>query len=215
VVLRTHIGNVNPFIVENGAAVYWPHSDGYQVKRFGAERVKLVELSRSLRKERDLHFEGFTDWSPPRLAEVADLSRDMAALALQRCCSEPLLWRGDEASLRWFVQRIEAAGYRVVRGGRFLHLMGRFDKSEAMAWVRNRYESEAGQRMTVVALGDSPNDADMLDAADFAVVIRSAKSDQVRPTRPRQVLSTSERGPCGWREAMDALLPELLPERQG
>jgi mannosyl-3-phosphoglycerate phosphatase len=84
-----------------------------------------------------------------------------------------------------------------------------------MAWVRNRYEAEAGQRMIVVALGDSPNDADMLDAADVAVVIRTAKSDQVRPTRPRRVLRTSESGPCGWREAMDALLPELLPERQG
>jgi len=61
----------------------------------------------------------------------------------------------------------------------------------------------------VLALGDSPNDADMLDTADVAVVIRSAKSDQVRPTRPRRVLRTQTRGPEGWQEAMDALLPEL------
>jgi mannosyl-3-phosphoglycerate phosphatase len=216
IVLRERIGNSHPFIVENGAAVYWPKEpEGYDVKRFGAERAKLVELARGLREEGKLRFESFSDWSPEHLAVIANLGPEAAALAMDRCCSEPLLWRGDDASLNWFVHRIEDAGYRAVRGGRFLHLMGRFDKSEAMQWVRDRYASTTGGPATVVALGDSPNDADMLDAADIAVVIRSANSDQVRPTRPRRVLRTSESGPSGWQEAMDSLLPDLLLDTQG
>ena len=175
----------------------------------------MIALSRRLREERGLDFEGFADWTPARLAEIAGLTEEMAALALERCCSEPLLWRGDDASLHWFQQRIEEEGLRLVRGGRFLHLMGRFDKSEAMEWLRGRYAATDGRPPVVVALGDSPNDADMLDAADVAVVIRSDRSDHVRPKRPRRVLRTTNRGPGGWQEAMDALLPELLPARQG
>jgi len=216
IVLRDRIGNEHPFIVENGAAVYVPRDGDYEVQRFGADRANLVALARRLREERGLRFEGFSDWTPKQLASIADLSEEMAALALQRCCSEPLLWRDDEASLHWFQQRIEEAGFRLVRGGRFLHLMGRFDKSEAMAWLRRRYAPADGVNPTVLALGDSPNDADMLDAADIAAVIRSAKSDQVCPTRPRRVLRTKSRGPEGWQEAMDALLPELgLGQGQG
>ena len=207
-VLREQIGNEHPFIVENGAAVYMPRDGGYAIERFGADRDALIELARRLRQERSLRFEGFSDWTPNQLASIANLPEEMAALALERCCSEPLLWRDDEASLHWFQQRIEAEGLRLVRGGRFVHLMGRFDKAEALRWLLNRYAADR-EPPQALALGDSPNDADMLDAADIAVVIRSAKSDQVRPTRPRRVLRTTKRGPAGWQEAMDALLPEL------
>ncbi|MCB1021199.1 MAG: HAD-IIB family hydrolase, partial [Acidobacteria bacterium] len=211
--LREKIGNGYPFIVENGAAVYWPgEQGGFEVERFGADRAELVALAHQLRQERDLCFEGFTDWTPEQLAAIADLPVETAALALERCCSEPILWRGGEASLHWFVRRIEDAGYRVVQGGRFLHLMGRFDKAEAMRWVAARYGEQWGAQPTIVALGDSPNDADMLDAADIAVGVRSAKSDRVRPSRPSRILRTEDRGPAGWQEAMDALLPTLLAD---
>ena len=208
IVLRKQIGNEHPFVVENGAAVYVPRDGGYEIKRFGADRVRLIELARRLRQERSLRFEGFSDWTPRQLASVADLPGEMAALALDRCCSEPLLWQDDEASLHWFQKRIEDQGLRLVRGGRFFHLMGRFDKSEALGWLRRRYASESQEPVTI-ALGDSPNDADMLDAANIAVVVHSAKSDQVRPTRPRRVLRTTKPGPEGWQEAMDALLSEF------
>lgn len=209
IVLREQIGNQHPFIVENGAAVYVPNDGGYEVQRFGADRARLVSLARRLRQERGLQFEGFADWTPKQLASIANLTEEMAALALERCCSEPLDWRDDEASLHWFEQRIENEGLRLVRGGRFVHLMGRFDKSEALRWLCRRYAASGREAPRTLALGDSPNDADMLDAADIAVVIRSAKSDQVRPTRPRRVLRTIKRGPEGWQEAIDALLPEL------
>ena len=57
---------------------------------------------------------------------------------------------------------------------------------------------------TVVALGDSPNDAAMLSAADIAVVINSPRAEQLAPTA-RQVIRTSGHGPVGWQEAMDQM----------
>ena len=202
--------------MENGAAVfiplhYFPSLPGepetngeYELQRFGASREAILELLAELRRE-GYDFEGFSDWTPEKLAEVSGLPLDRAAPALERCCSEPLLWRGDAASLHYLEERAEAAGLRLVQGGRFLHLMGRFDKAEALGWLRERYESDGRPRRTV-ALGDSPNDAAMLDAVDVAVVIRSARSDSIKPLGPGRVIRTAAPGPEGWNRAILELL---------
>ncbi len=214
--LRTEIGNEHPFIVENGAAVVIPPSyfpapddeletdDRFLMKRFGASRAAILALLAELRAEGH-DFEGFSDWTPERLAAVANLPVERAAPALERCCSEPLLWRGDPASLHYLQERAAAAGMRLVQGGRFLHLMGRFDKAEALDWLRWRYEAD-GIRRRIIALGDSPNDAAMLDAADVAVVIRSARSSTIEPRGPNRVIRTDEPGPVGWNAAILDLL---------
>lgn len=218
-VLRAEIGNEHPFIVENGAAVYFPADyfaerpedvevDGeLLLRRFGASRKAILDLLAELRSE-GCEFEGFADWTPARLAEVAGLPLERAAPALERCCSEPLLWAGDPASLNYLKERAAAAGMRLVQGGRFLHLMGRFDKAEALGWLRRQYESD-GKARQVAALGDSPNDAAMLDAADVAVVIQSARSASIEPSGPIRVIRTTLPGPAGW----NAAVLELLSDR--
>ena len=214
-VLRRGAGNDHPFIVENGAAAvpvgYFPgldHSldrDGdLLIRRFGAPRAEILALLAELRAKGH-RFEGFQDWTPEQLAEVASMPVELAVLALDRCCSEPLLWRGDSASLHYLQERADAAGLRLVQGGRFLHLMGRFDKADALGWLRERYEADGRPRCTVV-LGDSPNDAAMLDAADIAVVVRSLHSGSLQPDGPERVIRTVETGPRGWLEAMQQLL---------
>ena len=214
--LRAEIGNEHPFIVENGAAVFSPQgyfevephdteADGeYRIKRFGASRDAIVALLAELRAE-GYDFEGFSDWTPQRLAEVANLPLERAVRALDRCCSEPLLWRGDPASLHYLEKRADAAKMRLVQGGRFLHLMGRFDKADALAWLRRQYEQDGRPRSTV-ALGDSPNDAAMLNAADVAVVIRSARSESIQPEGPERVIRSERPGPEGWSAAILDLL---------
>lgn len=220
--LRSEIGNEDPFIVENGAAVYLPEGylsytpDGLERdgpflrKRFGASRLTILGLLRELREE-GYNFEGFSDWTPEKLAEVAGLPIERAKPALERCCSEPLLWHDDPASVHYLQERADAAGMRLVQGGRFLHLMGRFDKAEALAWLRKLYDSE-GDRHVTVALGDSPNDAAMLDAADIAVVVRSARSRSIEPQGPNLVIRTAEPGPVGWNAAILEVLAQRLDE---
>ncbi|MBI1358268.1 MAG: HAD-IIB family hydrolase [Acidobacteria bacterium] len=219
--LRREMENSHPFIVENGAAVYVPEGyfpglgdrlepgklereGDFLIRRFGAPRSKALELLAELRQE-GYQFEGFHDWTPEQLSEVASLPRERAARALERCCSEPVLWRGDSASLHYLQERADAAGLRLVQGGRFLHLMGRFDKAEALGWLRELYEADGRPRCTV-ALGDSPNDAAMLDAADVAVVIRSRRSNSIQPDGPERVIRTAQPGPKGWQEAMEQVL---------
>lgn len=225
--LRKRIGNRHPFIVENGAAVYVPldyfsdpplsdpgasaecgREGDFWVRGFGVDRDSILAVLHKLRADRGLLFEGFADWTDEEIAGRTGLSVEDAALARRRRSSEPILWEGPPDSLDYLLRELAASELRAVQGGRFLHVMGRFDKRDGVDWLRERYRRERqGRDLDVVALGDSPNDLGMLEAADVAVIVRSARSDHVDPGGPRRILRTEKSGPAGWREAFDELLP--------
>ena len=58
----------------------------------------------------------------------------------------------------------------------------------------------------LIALGDSPNDESLLAAADVAVAIKSAKSDQLQPVGPTRLIRTNRPGPSGWNDAITEIL---------
>lgn len=225
--LRTALSNDHPCLVENGGAAavpegYFPaaalqdadRSGDFRLQRFGPPRETIVKVLRELRERPEFRFEGFADVPAGRVAKWTGLSTSKAMLAQRRCCSEPLLWQSDEASLTKFRRELVMHGLYTVQGGRFLHVIGRFDKATGLAWLLERYQARDGRRPEVVALGDSPNDRAMLRAADIAVVIRSERSDEIDlGGRPGEVIRTRKRGPEGWREAMDAILPRYGVKR--
>jgi len=219
--LRTELGNRHPFVVENGAAVLTPvgyfrepaqepPGDDYELERFGAPRQTIVREIRRLRSERDLAVEGFSDWTVAQIAERTGLPLESAARAADRCCSEPTVFSGDSASLEWFQSELERVGLRTLQGGRFLHVTGRFDKADGVRRLRERYSAEhPDQEVVVIALGDSPNDQGMLDAADVAVIVRSPRSERLQVSKPRRILRTELPGPSGWNQAVGELLDEF------
>ena len=64
------------------------------------------------------------------------------------------------------VSQFERRGLRVVKGGRFFHLMGRVDKGDAVRKVIQIYSGNLGEEMLSLGLGDSENDLEMLNAVD-------------------------------------------------
>lgn len=218
--LRGQLGNDHPFVVENGAAIYVPagyfgdasaeREGAYEVRRFGAARETILREVRRLRQERGLALEGFSDWTVEQISEQTGLPYAAARRAGDRCCSEPTIFSGDLASLEWFQSELERVGLRTLQGGRFLHVTGSFDKADGVRWLRERFGAQnPDQDVVVIALGDSPNDQGMLDAADVAVIVRSPRSAQLDVSKPRQTLRTTNTGPAGWQEAMCQLLAEF------
>lgn len=212
------MGVTAPFIVENGAAAVLPdpppfevngveRADEFLIRRFGSDRTAITALLRKLREERGYRFESFADWSPAQLAKLANLSLSAAEAALDRTASEPLAWNDTAGRLEVFRDQLESQGLSLVQGGRFWHVMGRFDKADAVVWLRDRYrEGNPAADFFTVALGDSPNDLGMLEAASLAVVIPSQHSGNVQPVRAPETLRASRPGPEGWREAMERIL---------
>jgi len=197
-----------PFVCENGAALYFPNqSTPDEATVFGALRDDWLPQVHALREQHNYPFEGFSDWSAKQVSELTGLGEDEAELSRQRQFSEPILWRGAASSRLQFQRQLADIDLSLLEGGRFLSIQGQHDKSNAITWLREQQSDDTP--VITVALGDSPNDAAMLEAADVAVIIKSAKSDRIELHQPNRVIRTSRPGPAGWKDAMLEILQLL------
>jgi len=216
--LRRRLENHHPFIVENGSAAYIPvgyfehmpegctETDGLWVHRFGKALPDILNALAELNTEHPFNYTGFSDWDAQQVAEHTGLSLQAAGEAKQREYSEPLLWQGDDEQLLLFRSEVEKRGMKLLRGGRFLHVLGDTDKGQAIRWLKRLYEQASSQPLTLVALGDSDNDIDMLQAADIAVIVRSPVREAPLLSSNNRIVHTRGYGPQGWNEAIIQLL---------
>lgn len=193
-----------PAIVENGAGVLGQSRE----PTYDRLREALDNLPESLRRR----FVGFGDLSVEGIAKATGLSLEAAALAAQRLFSEPGTWSGSDEDLLLFQQLLAKQGITARRGGRFLTLSFGGTKADRMDDII------AGLGPThTVALGDAPNDIEMLETADFGVVIANFHSKplpQLKNEASGRIIRTKEAGPLGWNRAMMDLLDRLEGEAQ-
>ncbi len=193
-----------PFICENGAALHQTNRDAIE---FGTPRAAWLADVHALRAQHGYDFEGFSDWSSTYISNLTGLSIDQAEQAKARHYSEPILWTGSEADLQQFQSELKSLSLQLLQGGRFQSIQGLYDKSDAMNWmVANASPPNSNQPPLVVALGDSPNDAAMLNSADTAVIIKSGKSSLLDCPKARRLMRTTLPGPAGWSQAMWEIL---------
>lgn len=212
--LRAELGNKHPFIIENGAAVIIPA--GYfepgpeQTRLLGKSRESILEVLGQLRQQ-GFDFRNFDVMSPTELARLTGLSAADAANAKQRVATEPLLWQGSDGGLEAFRSALARHRLQLVKGGRFYHAMGFFDKADAMQHLLDRYrEHYRGDSILSIALGDSPNDLQMLQMADIAVVIKGVNSGELMlPPSNQQVIYSSQEGSAGWNACVLEILAQL------
>ncbi|MDX1680307.1 MAG: HAD-IIB family hydrolase [Akkermansiaceae bacterium] len=203
--LATELGIHQPMIVENGAAVAWPseeEGEDYRVEAMGSPRDELIEVIHQLREENGWEFSGFADWSAEEVAEDCGLDLERAELARQRHGTEPLVWEDTEDAYAQFLVELESQDLRAVRGGRYIHVMGEFDKADGLRAVAETFGKGSATPLRIIAFGDSPNDEAMLCAADVAVRIRSRKSSEMKVQAP-VLLQPEQPGPYGWAEAFE------------
>lgn len=210
--LRVELGNEYPYIVENGAAVVIP--PGYfepgpeRLMAFSEPRAVILEVLEELRLQ-GFRFCNFDAMSAPQLASMSGLSVEAAALAKQRDATEPLQWQDDELALQAFEEALAQRQLRLVRGGRFYHVMGFFDKADAMQYLLEQYRAlYRGEAIVSIALGDSPNDLRMLEQADIAVVIKGENPTMTLSGHP-WLIRPDKPGPAGWNDAVLELLKKL------
>lgn len=208
--LAAEMGMSSPLVAENGGLVAVPDVSGeYQIELTGLSRKFILEKAHALREGADYRFSGFADWTPEEVAERTGLALEAAHRSQSRHATEPILWGDTDERLVAFRKALAAFDIRVVRGGRFLHLMGMADKADGMAAVLAIFQkAQPDVNWTVVALGDSENDRAMLEAADIAVVIPHPDGPRIEPKAPKVILAP-EPSTRGWNAALLQILDEL------
>lgn len=222
--IRTALNNNDPFIVENGAAIYIPvgyfkqqpddttlytkaGQDFWQYSQ-APSRAHWQQLLNQVSDAFAGQYIDFQHLGTAGVAEVTGLSLAQAALANQRGFSEPIHWLGNAAEKKRFIQQLENLGAHIVEGGRFLHLIDKNAcKGTAMQRLKQSFTNNDNRQTYIsIAAGDSHNDISMLEAADIAAVIRSPAHATPILKRNQKTYVSEKFGPEGW----DEVIPKIL-----
>ncbi|WP_224825094.1 mannosyl-3-phosphoglycerate phosphatase [Cognatishimia sp. MH4019] len=194
-----------PAIVENGAGVIGLPESSRSVAEYDEIRAALGAVPGPLREL----YRGFGDLTAEEVAEVTGLPLEGAVRAKERHFSEPGLWSGEDTEQQAFLAELNAHGVYGRFGGRFLTLSKGRTKADAMADVISAYRPDH-----TIALGDAPNDIEMLEAADHGVIVANPHSPDLPPLKGEhagRIMRTTLPGPMGWSEAVLTLLTKLTP----
>ncbi|MEQ8297101.1 MAG: HAD-IIB family hydrolase [Nitratireductor sp.] len=201
-----------PAIVENGGGIVWPAA--------GAEPAEACTCYDEIRACLDALparlkccFAGFGDMDTRRIAALTGMGRAQAARAARRGFSEPGLFTGSETQLAALRRQLAAHGLCAERNGRFLTVSRGVSKAERMNAARALLEKRDGRRYwPLVALGDAEEDREMLEAADYGVVVANPAHPplaELDGEREGRVIRTELPGPMGWNAAMIEILRRL------
>jgi mannosyl-3-phosphoglycerate phosphatase len=224
--LRQRLDHCDPFIVENGGAVFIPPGlfdfplermrtrSPYQVIELGLPYHMLREVLKQIEDAVETPLQGFGDLSVESIMQMTGLPHADAILAKQREYDEPFLLQGPQALIEEVCRQIVTRGLRWTKGGRLFHLMGENDKGEAASVLircYHRQQSMRGQaeRIETVGIGDSINDASLLAMVDYPILVQKPDGSYDSDIHLSGMIRAAGIGPVGWNEAVLELLAQV------
>ena len=228
-VYRRRMGLSDPFIVENGGAVFIPShtldlsspppSRGsawvgvkfvergpYHVVELGVPYAHLCTIWKEIKKK-NFRMKGFSEMTIEEIAACTGLPLEEASLAARREYSEPFVFSDTSAQLRRLESLLQKRGLRITRGGRFYHMIGLNDKGTAVQVLRRVYANTyPDKRIWTAGLGDSANDIPMLRHVDMPIVIRKKTGEWEHIQGVEPVICSDKAGPRGWAEMIHTIL---------
>jgi len=181
-------GLPDPFIVENGGAIFIPVGyfediqesvSNYGVKTTG--NFRAIELGKqvaqirsdlqSIRDNYNLKFKGVSDLSIDEISRLTDMSREAVSCMIQREYGETII-DIDKDDLQYFVTKVEELGLKVIFGGRFFDITGGNDKGTAVKLLIDLYRHKYKDDVVFFGIGDSKNDESMLRIVDYPMLVQ-------------------------------------------
>lgn len=214
---RDSLRVTDPFIVENGSAIFIPKGyfsqpipfntyiiDDYEVITLGKPVGVIRDVIAEARKAFKLSFLCYFDLPAEEVSMYTGLDLKSSRRAMQREFSETILkGRISETFIAWLNQH----ELRCIPGSKFHTIVSdKADKGKAVDVLLALYQNEWGEVMSYGA-GDSINDFEMLQSVHDPYLVQ-------RPTgiwadlEDESIKKISGIGPTGWNKVAEIILGE-------
>ncbi len=213
--LRNKLKLNDPFIVENGSAIFFEKGyfkntlpqkeiDGFGVKILGKSHQEIIAFLNKLKHVFNLKLKGFSEMHITEIQALTNLPPKQAQLAQKRYFSEPMISfeKDDFLKNTEIINFVTRNGFKILRGNRFYHLIGNCDKGRAVKELIQMFKKEFYTSLITIGLGDSKNDYEMLKAVQFPIIIRKKDGNFVHLEGLGNTYITDNAGPAGWSEAI-------------
>ena len=206
-VIRKELNLKDPYIVENGAAIY-----GESLKRvngkiiLGKKYKYLEEILNIISKEIDYKLIPLNNLTDQEATKLTGLKGNSLNLMRDRHWSMPFLNPPD-----YLVEKINIACKKfevnIFKGNRMSHLLSiKSNKGKAINALKN-YSNN--QNIQIIGLGDSPNDLPLLLNSDIKIVIPGIDGPNLKlldQLKDLEFTLASEPNGYGWKNEINKLI---------
>ena len=209
-VIRKQLNLTDPYIVENGAAIYGESLNKVNGKIILGERYEILEdILKNISKEINYDLQALNDLSDQKATELTGLRGHSLELMRDRHWSMPFLNPPDskEEQLNTCCKKYKV---EVFRGNRMSHLLSiNSNKGKAINELK-KYANK--QDIKIIGLGDSENDLPLLLNSDFKIIIPSPSGPNMKLLNNLSEYNytlASEPNGYGWKNEINKLINKM------
>jgi mannosyl-3-phosphoglycerate phosphatase len=185
---REKMGINEPFIAENGSAIFIPknyfplnykftrETASFRIIELGVPYSTVREKLAKIKMITAADIVGFGDMPLEDIAEDTGLTLNLAKLAKKREYDEP--FRIVKGNAEEVLSAIEKEGLNCIKSRKFFHLLGNSNKGKAAIILRDLYAQKFG-RITTFGAGDSTADLPMLKIVDKPFIVRKTTAENI------------------------------------
>tara|TARA_B100000242_G_C43009658_1_gene469387 strand:+ start:276 stop:1073 length:798 start_codon:yes stop_codon:yes gene_type:complete len=209
-VVRENLNLQDPYIVENGAAIYGEELKKVNGKIILGEKYEVLEnILNLISKEINYSLIPLNNLSDREATELTGLRGNSLNLMRDRHWSMPFLNppRSLEGQIHACCKRLNV---KMFKGNRMSHLLSiNSDKGKAINELK---KFSNNSKVKIIGLGDSPNDFPLLKNSDIKIVIPSLNGpnlELLEMLKNYKFILSSEPNGYGWKKEINKLLKSL------
>ena len=210
-VIRKELNLTDPFIVENGAAIYGETLIRVNGEIILGEKYKILEnILSSISKEINYNLQPLNNISDQEATKLTGLKGQSLELMRDRHWSMPFLNPPDnkEEEINICCKRFNV---EIFRGNRMSHMLSiNSNKGKAINALK-KYSNNPN--IKIIGLGDSPNDLPLLLNSDYKIVIPGPDGPNLKLLEKlnnyKFTLATYPNG-YGWKSEINKLINNLV-----
>jgi len=212
--LRFRLKNNNPFVVENGGAIFIPKDyfekpiekgsmlENYWIIEIGLDYSTIRKKFQELKQIVSCSMRGFGDMTLEEISNITELSIKDAERAAKREYSEPFIL-DDKSEIKKIEQSLRGEQFFLTCGARFFHLTGPNDKGTAVRILTDIFQKNYIEKpLITVGIGDSENDIPMLKNVMHPFVVQKADGVFDIDIALSNVKLVEGVGPKGWNKVI-------------